>query len=395
MGAVTLNGRTKPSGAQAPGGAPAPQIPFTRAARMKSNVAFVTNPTTITGASVPLPPIQVAAAGYLAGLECIVNITSAANAATVTTTPADQPWAVINQMSLVNSAGDNIISPVSGYQWYLMNKYGANRVQPPFNDPRRDPQFSALTTGAGATAGSGTFRLWIPVEVDPAQAFCAIPNLAANKAYNLNFLIAPTTAIYGVAPTTPQVSITVIQHFWSQPSGVNGAGVAQQVAPPSVGSVSLWQIETAPVTPGDRLIQSHNVGNVIREVIFILRTAAGVRTAADWPALSQIVLNNDLLFYLPLLEWQAHMAEAFGYNTGAVETSGGLDNGVFVLSQFMSVENGQAQPSGQRDQYLPTLDATLLQWRGTNIGATGSTLEILTNSIKPSSGSALYEPHYR
>lgn len=395
MGALTLNNKSKPG---TPSAGPAPavaQIPFTRAARMKSNVAAVTATQTIGAAAVPLAPIQIAAAGYLRGLECIVNITSAANAATVTTTPADQPWAVINQMSLVNSAGDNIISPVSGYQWYLMNKYGANRVTPPFNDPRRDPQFSALTTGAGATAGSGTFRLWIPVEVDPAQAFCAIPNLAANKAYNLNFLIAPTTAIYGVAPTTPQISITVIQHFWSQPSGVNGAGVAQQVAPPSVGSVALWQIETAPVTPGDRLVQSHNVGNVVREIIFVLRTAAGARTSADWPALSQIVLNNDLLFYLPTLEWQAGMAEAFGYNTGAVDVAGGLDTGVFVLYQFIAVEGGQAAPSGQRDQYLPTLDATLLQWRGTNIGASGNTLEILTNSIKPSSGSALYEPHYR
>lgn len=394
MGAVTLG--AKPQSTPGGNAAPAqPAIPFTRAARMKSNVAFQTGNTTLTTSAQPLPPIQIPAAGYLASLELLVTVTSTGNSATVAL-QADAPWTVFNQVSLVNSAGDNIITPLSGYQLYLVNKYGNFRGQAPFVDPKRDPAYTALTTGSGATAGSGAFRLFIPIEIDPSQAFCSLPNLAANKSYLLQFQLSALASTFSTAPNgTVTLSMQIIAHYWSQPAAANAAGVPQQTAPTGVGSVSLWQLETIPVTAGDRIVQLHNVGNVMREVIFVLRTAAGARTSADWPALSQILLNNDLLFYKPTAAWQGGMAESFGYDTGAIDAAGGLDTGVFVLYDFMSPENGHVSPSSMRDQYLPTLDATLLQFRGTNFGASASTLEVISNAVKPISAAALYEPHVR
>lgn len=394
MGAVNLGQKPKDTA----GGNPAPAqaaIPFTRAARMKSNLAFQTNAVVLGAATVPQSPVQVPAAGYLRALELLVTITSTGNAAAVALA-ADAPWSILNQVSLVNSAGDNIITPVSGYQLYLMNKYGVFIVNSPYNDPRRDPAFVALTTGAGATAGSGAFRLFIPIEIDPSQAFCALPNLAANKSYLVQFQFNPLLSTFTVAPGgVVSATIQILAHYWSQPAAANAAGVPQQTAPTGVGSVSLWQVEQAQVSAGDRIIPSHNVGNVLRELIFVLRTAAGARTAVDWPALSQILLNNDLLFYLPTASWQAQMANSFGFNTGALDAAGGLDTGVFVLHQFLNLGDGEVVPSGPRDQYLPTLDSTLLQYRGTSFGAAAVTLEILTNSVKPISAAALYEPHVR
>jgi len=52
--------------------------------------------------------------------------------------------------------------------------------------------------------------------------------------------------------------------------------------------------------------------------------------------------------------------------------------------------------NARRSQYLPTLDASQLQLRGTSWGPGASTLEVLTNSVQPvnpttgSSSSALY-----
>ena len=382
----------------------APVIPFTRSARRKSILGWQTAAATIGASAVPVPPIQIPAAGHLAGLEMLVNIATTGNAATVSapTGITDTPWAVFNQISVVNAAGDNIVSPIDGYALYAINKWGAFRGQPPFVDPRRDAYFSALTTGAGATAPTGQFRLFIPFEIDPAQAFCAVPNLAANKAYILQLQLNPLASLFagaggnGTASNgVTTVTITIISHYWSVPAAVNAGGVAQQQSPTGSGSVALWQIEPAVVTPGDKLIQLHNVGNVIREAIFILRTSTGFRTATDWPALSQIVLNNDLMEYKPSQAWQAEMAERFGYNTGAIDVSGGLDSGVYVWSAPLVGENLFVSPSNARDPYLITQDATLLQIRGTSFGAGASTLQMYTNAVKPVSAAALYEPHVR
>jgi hypothetical protein len=230
-----------------------------------------------------------------------------------------------------------------------------------------------------------------------------VPNLAANKAYILQLQLNPLASLYAgaggngtqSAAGVTTVTITLISHYWSVPAAMNAGGVPQQQAPTGSGSVALWQIEPAPVTPGDKLVQLHNVGNVIREGIFVLRTATGFRTSADWPALSQIVLNNDLMEYKPTAAWQAEMAERFGYNTGAIDTAGGLDSGVFVWSAPLMGENLLSSPSNARDPYLITQDATLLQIRGTSFGASASTLQMYTNAVKPISAAALYEPHVR
>ena len=407
--ALTLAGNKAPqstgnSAAPASNAQAAPMIPFTRAARRKSILAWQTTSATLGASLVPIPPIQIPAAGHLAGVEMLVQIATTGNAA-ATTAPTgitDQPWNVFGQISVVNAAGDNILSPVDGYALYLINKYGAFRGQPPFVDPRRDSYFSALTVGAGATAPTGQFRLFIPFEIDPSQAFCAVPNLAANKAYLLQLQLNPLASLYsgaggnGTQPNgTTTVTITLISHYWSVPAAVNAGGVAQQQSPTGSGSVGLWQIEPAIVAPGDRLMQLHNVGNVIREAIFVLRNSSGFRTPTDWPALSQVILNNDLMEYKPTAAWQAEMAERFGYNTGALDVAGGLDSAVFAWTAPLIGENLYASPSNARDPYLITQDATLLQLRGTSFGAGASSLQMYTHAIKPITAAALYEPHVR
>lgn len=391
--------KTPPAGGS-PTSAPTAAIPFVRAARRKSQVATQVGPITLGASSnQPIQPIQVPAAGYLRYLELLVTVTSTGNSATVALpSVTDAPFNLFNQISLVNSAGDNIITPVSGYALYLFNKYGAQAGNNNDSNPLKLNSYSALTTGSGGTAGSGSFSLFIPLEIDESQAFCSVPNLAANKAYQLQIQLASVANIWtgGTAPNgTVTFNMTVINHYWSQPNPTNAVGVAQEIAPPGAGSVSLYQLETAAVTPGDRLIQSHNVGNVLRYMIFDLRTSAGVRTEADLPATWQIILNNDNLFYYTASSIRDQINQDFGLTgaaSGAPSATAG-DQGVLVLSDWMSLSATQNGPSHARDQYLPTLDATLLQTRWTNFGATANTLSMYTNAIKPTSAAALYMPH--
>jgi hypothetical protein len=298
-------------------------------------------------------------------------------------------------MQITNASGDSIYVPLNGYFYYLINKYGG-MYQTPICDPRALPGFVALTTGAGATAGTGSFFLNVPFELDPRDAFCALPNLAANKAYQLQITFASIAQIWagGTAPNgAVTATLTIKINYWSQPNAQNGAGMAQQTAPDGVGSVSLWRVQTQQVSGGDKISQLFNVGNVIREMMFVLYDNATPtkRDDTDWPATNYIRLNNDQLLYLPSTNWLMEMKQYFGYGSAAQtkDTAGNQDTGVYVVGDFMA-QHGGVEPDGPRDQYLVTLDATLLQHQGTNFGANASTLWVLTNEVKPIRASALY-----
>jgi hypothetical protein len=81
------------------------------------------------------------------------------------------------------------------------------------------------------------------------------------------------------------------------------------------------------------------------------------------------------------------MSRIYGLNAGASkDVKAGLDTGVYVIP-FYALAEGSAMANARRSQYLPTLDASLLQLRGTSWGAGASTLEIITNSVVPMSAS--------
>lgn len=379
--------------------ASAPVIPFPRASRMKSQQSFTLGPQTLGAAAVPFGPIQIPANGYLRKitLDCVVSSTG--NSATVATPNADAPFAFIQQMSLTTSSGDNLITPMSGYAYAMMQKYGAFGVNPPNCDPRTDPGFAAPTTGGGGTAGSCRFRLEIPIEIDASSGFCSVPNMAANRAYYITGTFAALTSMFATPPNgTVTITITATADYWAVPNSANAAGDPQAVEPVGTGAYSIWQYESVVLNGGVQLVQSHNVGNVLRQVILIFRQS-NVRNSSNFASLVEVLLNNDLLLYLPVPIWQQGLAEASGYGsifgptTPALDAAQGLDTGVYVLHQFLAPGNSKIQNTSPRDQYLPTLDATLLQFRLTSL-ASGGTLEILTNSIVTDDAKALYAPHF-
>jgi len=85
------------------------------------------------------------------------------------------------------------------------------------------------------------------------------------------------------------------------------------------------------------------------------------------------------------------MKKAYGYGgtAGTKDTAGQLDTGVYVVSDFMA-QHDKVTVDGPRDQYLVTLDSTLLQHEASNFGVTASILKVLTNEIKPIEPAALY-----
>jgi hypothetical protein len=398
--APTVNGRRNTAQNQQPnqqnGQRAVMPVPFTRAARRKSGQAYQ-DQYTLGASVVTARPIEIPASGFIRYLEFLFVVSVSGNGATVAAPGGtlNFPWNLIASIQVTNAAGDSITVPLSGYELYLINKYGAVRF-PPYCDPYNDPQFVAVTAGAGATAGGFQFRLQFPFEIDPRDAFCALPNMASNKSYQVIIQWNAVSTIFagGTAPTgTITLALTVDQHYWSQPQPSNAEGIPQETEPAGNGSVSLFRRQSDTVSPGARVMQLYNVGNVIRWAAFILQSNAAnnPRTDADFPALAYLRLNNDQLFIKRAGNWRSEMRERYGYGAAgaARDAAGLLDTGVYVLSDYIA-QHETIETDSPRDQYLVTVDATLYQFEAAVFGANAQLFTLLQNEIKPNSAAALY-----
>lgn len=374
-----------------------PVIPFTRAARKKSRLAGQYGPITLNTSTQALPAIPLPAAGFLRRIRLTVTGTTSANAAAVAFN-GDGVFALLQQISLLSANGDTLISTVDGFGLYALNKYGA--FASGRYDPIADPTYSAVT-GGGATGGSFKFNINIPVEVDSRDAFCALQNMAANQSFLLQLSLNSIANLYSVAPTTPpQVTITAVMDYWSAPSDTNADGSPQATFPPGNGSVSLIQTQTPTITPSTQQnIQLLNVGNTVRFPMFILRTAAGVRTEVDFPNVANIYVNGDPWYYKTKDQWRSQMAQEYDFTAGvsATPTLNSLDAGVFVLTDFMNdgaSGDGNVDGASSRNLMLVTGSATALNFEAVSWGAAAGQLLIIENVIRPSSAQGLYAPQW-
>lgn len=355
-------------------------LPFVIASRKATRFSFTTGQVTLGTAAVPISPIQLPAVGYLQSITLEVTIASTAG----TAFGADGPWNVIQSIEFRTAAGNDIMVPLTGYMLYLINKFLHPTVMSPWSDPKYNPQYS-VTAGTAAH-----FMLDIPMELDAETGLGAIPAIASNRSYQLVFIVAPYSVITGA--TAGNITINGTANYWTEPPAQSASGLAQATQPDGLGTINQFQLETPPITPGDKYIKLNNVGNILRGIIFVLRNSSGVRIGAstDWPAVSEIYLDNEPLFYLTYNDWRFRMARWFGLASSTADAANGLDTGVFVLPFDAMVGSTSGDPANSRSQYLPTLDASQLQLRGTSFGANVSTLEVITNSVVPTRSSDIY-----
>jgi hypothetical protein len=376
--------------------ATAAAVPFPIASLKRIRQGFDTG-NLVLGQSVSALEIP-AAGGYLRYIEMVITGITAANAATVVFA-ADAPGSALSFIEFLPPSGDPPIVPHTGYQLLLWNKYGAFSQAPPAADPRRDAAQFSTTAGAGATGGSFTVTLRLPFEIDPLSGFCSITNSAANKSYLLNLTVGSSAQIYSTAPTSaPTVRVVGWMYYWDEPAGQTRQGTTQTAGPLGLGSFSQLRIDQPPVTAGDKYLKVNNAGPVLRSIGWVLRASNGTRasvTAGDIPALWDFVFNTRDRYLLSDLMLLSDMGECYGYglhNGTAIPTIDGplgLDTSVRFLPYFLD-QGGEIVSTGPRSQYQITADATLTQVRGISFGATVSTMEILTNLIRPASSSALY-----
>jgi hypothetical protein len=394
-------------------------IPFTRG----SSLATMKDATLSSLAAGSTNQVQLQTNAFLESLILDVQIVSSGNSATVKW-GTDAPFNIIAQIRLDDPAGQAIISPITGFQLYTLNKYLTDTDC--FFDPARDSGYYQLPTAAnngsgssGATAGSASFRLVVPVEHRRRDAFGALNNSAANQRYLLTITTASSYAagtdyassVYSTAPTaTPTVSIQVYQQYWTAPPQVitSSAGSVQvQATPPGLGTVAFVRYERHNEVNGGGtpLVQLNNVGDYLSTIIWTLRTttntnARDVYTAgtgfntqyANWPTEFDWAVNDFQVHALEQSDWVRWISRFYNFTSGVSAQAGNpgyIDAGVFPMFQFAALFD-KADNFEPANQYLPTDATTKLQVRGSTFGTSSAYLEVVSRLIRPVSGAALF-----
>ena len=399
------------TGIGAPGTAPAPAslsrspmsaspsgaataIPFTRGSTLGTM-----QDATLTVVPSTTYQIQLQTNAFLENIVLDVAATTSGNACTFS---MDSPWTFFSSIQLLDPAGQAIITPITGYQLYLLNKYLPD-TDCNF-DPIRDPNY-LLATASGILS----FRLCVPVEHRRRDALGALNNSAANQRYLLTLTTSALNTIgqgnlflTNALTTAAVYTVNVYQQYWTSPPATitTSAGATQvQGTPSGLGTVGFVRYERHNEMNGGGApqIQLNNVGDYISDIFFVNRLAAAnnLRDQASWPNPWAWWVNDFQVFALTVNDWQRWMSRFYSFWSGIQvgilpPTLGGmLDTGVFTLPWLHGLFDGQ-ENFGPANQYLPTDATTKLQIRGSTWGSTVGFVEVITRLIRPVSGAALF-----
>jgi hypothetical protein len=358
--------------------APVSLVPFTRSAREHEEV-FVDISQQIGAGSVSLPQQDVAASGYVRGIDLLVEATGGVGGAATVAAAEDAPFSALAEIVLRDVNAAPIVGPLSGYDLYLINKWGgydANQT-----DPKQRPSYSAVATGAGAS-GNFSFSLRIPVEINRRDGLGSLANMNAASTYKLAMTLAPSAQIYTTAPATtlPTVRLRATLEAWTQPTPADLRGNPQAQTPPAHGTTAYWSKTTLAIASGSQQPRLPRVGNYLRNVIFVMRDGAGSRNVGDgyFPDPGSIYWDTRLLTQRLRTKWKDTMVRRTD-TTATVETARGLDRGVYVYD-FAHDFDGLIG-NELRDGWLPTTQSTRLELQGTVTGA--GNLTVLTNDVAP------------
>lgn len=356
--AATATLERKPS-AKGGGTAPAkPKVPFVRASHRHVEGAFFDVSQLVGAASVQLGPYDVPSYGFLRYIVLLVTCTGGALGGGAVT--ADFPFNILQEISLTDPNGSNVVYPFTGYQLYLANKYGAYVWS---SDPTAAPDYDA-------TIVTTQFMLRIPVEITPWDGFGALANQNAASAYKVRLTVSPLATIAtGGAPVAPTVRVRGYLEAWSAPAQFDLLQQPQETQPPALGTTQFWSPYMPVVAAGQQQIRLSRVGNLIRNLILVMRTAAGARSNAVGP--DPISVNWDsaaLINSEPVTFRRKRMYE---------QSNAQPETGVIVYS-FTDDQDGH-NGFENRHLWLPTVQATRLEIVG--VFQAAGVMEVLTNDV--------------
>lgn len=339
----------------------------------------------LTAAQQPLTLVNIPAYGFLRGIWIQVQATGG-----VGTAVAFQPDAPFNALSITvqDTSGNPIFGPMPGTLEFAMlaQKYGAYKYE-------ADGRQSVVYGPSASTTGSFTVWYYVPIEIVGRNGLGAITNLNAAAAYQLIMALSSSGTIYSTAPATtaPTITVSVFMDCWSQPAAHDVLGNMTTQAPPALNTTQFWTLAGFPLVSGYNKIQLTRLGYYIRTLLLIFANTSGARSDSVTPATIEVWKDNQPILLQASSLWRQRVQQDYGYPAAVTDSVTGApcqDIGVYPVT---FADDFGLQPGAElRNGYLPTLQSTKLEVRGTT-GAAG-TLYVLTNDVAPSAnkGSSMF-----
>jgi hypothetical protein len=370
--------------------------PFITGSRFADDHSY-DNTTALGTTTTKLPTYNLDTDGYTAGLYILAECTGAGNASATATFLEDAPFNVYETVELKDTNNKSILGPMNGHDLYLAVKYGGYHFQ---GDPKASPIYS-VTSGTGATQGSFTFVLYVPIEIVHRDALGSLTNKSSSSVFKLDLTLAATTSIYSGTTGDPATSATlrtrIGQFGWMDSDMRDVKGNSTSPEPPGVNTIQYWDKQSFTFSSGAMIQRLGQFSGGLRTMVISLRDSDGTRSgnAGDFPDPFVLTVDKTTLMNRLRTIWEHIMGEDYDLLrgtevvpgvSGTPETEGGKkDLGVHVLS--WAKDHGLQPGAEQRFGYLWLTSATALQFKGTvGSGSASHTFDVLLNYVNPASG---------
>ena len=320
---------------------------------------------TQTTTAVQAPNYTIEPTGWLNGLWYQFDMTITGQSVNSVTYSENNPFSVVQKITFKDTGNREVFGPLSGYDWMCINKFGGYFNQ---GDPRADIAYVA-STGTGATAGSFTFLLYLPLQLVARDSLGTIENKSDSSAYKVELWIDSQAETYNQVPSVQgSLRIRVTTDGYTEPAAASAGGKPVAQTPPAVGLLQYWTSENANLGSGTASYNLENgIGYPIRNILYkALDTSDGTRASgdADWPDPVTLTYGKVQLFQRYKTTWISKMGRLYNLTSSTPDTARGRENGVFPVS-FMD-DFGLSPGAELRNGYLQTKVGTVLKWKGSN-----------------------------
>jgi len=377
-------------------GAPVVLKPFRVGVQVMDDEPYDITVTLNAGTQQLTPQYEIPSTGFLNDVYLLVENVVTSSTATATGTGAvgtllaDAPYTVIDSIIFTDTNNSEIIGPVSGYDLYVISKWGGYCFQ---DDPEANTDLftsSSNATASSTAAGSFSFCLRIPVELVPRDALGSLPNKSSSTPYKIKISVASIASVYNSTATVGgacRFRMTP-KSYW-EPTAQDGSGNPVSPQPPGVNTTQYWNKTDYLVNVGSMTINlTNSVGFPVRNLGFLLRDSSLVRSVGetDWPDPFKLQLQSNIIIDRLKKLWKREITENYGYGA-AGDAANGKDNGLYW--EPYCKDFGPKPGWETRRGYLRTTDGMRMQAKGTIGGSGTHTLTVYTNYVGVGSGVTL------
>jgi len=315
--------------------------------------------------------------GWLSGIFCLFEMTVTGQATNSVSYSKDNPFSLIQKVTFRDLGNREIFGPLTGYEWFSVNKWGGYFGGVASADPRNPAGAFTATTGTGATAGTFSFALWLPLEIVRRDTLGEIENKSSSSAYTLEIFIDSQANTYNQVPSVfGSLRFRANIDGYTEPEPMDSKGRPNAQEPPAAGTVQYWtsEIPQAFASGAQKYNIMNGIGYAIRNIVRIgYDNGTGTRATVGMvggttPDPWTVSFGKIQLSQLPVRMWLTKMALLWGLNSSTADSYLGFENGVLVIPFTHDFTTGPGEEL--RNDYLITKAGNVLQFAGSYGGST-------------------------